>query len=81
MSEIAHVLDQLDGTLLHDILVGVENQYENIAHVQKTWYMKTPGSCAPTDAARAARDLSLTLWKAKCSTWQPGLLKTSTTTP
>lgn len=45
MSEIAHVLDQLDGTLLHDILVDVENQYENIAQVQKTWYEKTKFLC------------------------------------
>lgn len=49
MSEIQNVLDRLNGTLVYDVLVQIEQDYKTIYEVQKSWYEKTnflcPDSC------------------------------------
>lgn len=45
MSEIQNVLEKLEGTLLYDVLVQIENDYLNIAEKQHDWYAKTNFLC------------------------------------
>lgn len=45
MSEITNVLEKLEGTLLHDYLVEIENNYEKIASGQREWYDLTKFLC------------------------------------
>lgn len=45
MSEIPHILEKLEGTLLYDILTAIEKDYQNIYEVQKIWYEKTNFLC------------------------------------
>lgn len=45
MSEITNVLEKLEGTMLHDVLVQIENDYGNIAQVQHEWYQNTKFTC------------------------------------
>lgn len=45
MSEIQNVLEQLEGTHVHDILVNIENDYKNIAERQHNWYQITDFLC------------------------------------
>lgn len=45
MSEIPHILEKLEGTLLYDTLTAIEKDYQNIYEVQKSWYEKTQFTC------------------------------------
>lgn len=45
MSEISGVLEKLNGTNLYDILISIENDYLNIAEIQKKWYEETKFTC------------------------------------
>lgn len=45
MSEITNVLEQLEGTHIHDILVSVEESYKSIYDIQHAWYENTKFTC------------------------------------
>lgn len=45
MSEISGVLEKVQGTSIYDVLVQIENDYENIRNVQSDWYEKTNFLC------------------------------------
>ena len=45
MSQIAGILEKLEGTSVHDVLINMEEAYQRINEEQGEWYEKTKFTC------------------------------------
>lgn len=45
MSQIASVLEKLEGTFIYDVLVNMESAYERVSEEQGEWYKKAKFTC------------------------------------